>query len=53
MRFDVFLDALNLTNSAPYESVGSVLGTATTDSARDDCRSAPSSVGKEERRWPA
>jgi Carboxypeptidase regulatory-like domain/TonB-dependent Receptor Plug Domain len=27
-RFDVFLDALNLTNSAQYESVGSVLGTA-------------------------
>jgi hypothetical protein len=29
-RFDVFLDALNLTNSAQYESVGSVLGTALT-----------------------
>jgi hypothetical protein len=28
-RFDVFLDALNLTNSAQYESVASVLGTAT------------------------
>ena len=30
MRFDVFVDALNLTNSAQYESVGSSLGTATT-----------------------
>jgi len=28
IRFDVFLDALNLTNSAQYESVGSVLGTS-------------------------
>jgi hypothetical protein len=28
LRFDVFLDALNLTNSDQYESVGSVLGTA-------------------------
>jgi len=28
-RVDVFLDALNLTNRAQYESVGSVLGTAT------------------------
>jgi outer membrane receptor protein involved in Fe transport len=28
-RFDVFLDALNLTNSDQYESVGSSLGTAT------------------------
>jgi hypothetical protein len=27
-RFDVFLDALNLTNSAQYEAVGSVLGTS-------------------------
>jgi len=30
VRFDVFVDALNLTNSAQYESVGSSLGTATT-----------------------
>ena len=30
VRFDVFMDALNLTNSAQYESVGSSLGTATT-----------------------
>jgi len=30
VKFDVFLDALNLTNSAQYESVGSALGTATT-----------------------
>jgi hypothetical protein len=30
VRFDVFADALNLTNSAQYESVGSSLGTATT-----------------------
>jgi hypothetical protein len=30
MRFDVFVDALNLTNSAQYESVGSSLGTAAT-----------------------
>jgi len=30
LRFDVFLDALNLTNSDQFESVGSVLGTATT-----------------------
>ena len=29
VRFDVFLDALNLTNSAQYESVASSLGTAT------------------------
>lgn len=28
-RFDVFLDALNLTNRAQYESVASVLGTST------------------------
>ena len=29
MRFDVFGDLLNLTNSAQYESVASSLGTAT------------------------
>ena len=29
LRFDIFLDALNLTNSDQYESVGSSLGTAT------------------------
>jgi hypothetical protein len=29
VRFDVFVDALNLTNSAQYESVASSLGTAT------------------------
>jgi hypothetical protein len=29
LRFDVFMDALNLTNSAQYESVGSSLGTST------------------------
>jgi len=29
VRFDVFVDALNLTNSAQYESVGSSLGTST------------------------
>ena len=28
LRYDVFLDALNLTNSDQYESVGSVLGTS-------------------------
>ena len=28
VRFDVFMDALNLTNSAQYESVASSLGTA-------------------------
>ena len=28
VKFDVFLDALNLTNSAQYESVGSTLGTS-------------------------
>jgi hypothetical protein len=30
VRFDVFVDALNLTNSAQYESVASSLGSATT-----------------------
>jgi hypothetical protein len=30
LKFDVFLDALNLTNSAQFESVGSTLGTAAT-----------------------
>jgi hypothetical protein len=29
VRFDVFVDALNLTNSAQFESVGSSLGTST------------------------
>ena len=28
VRFDVFVDALNLTNSAQFESVGSSLGTS-------------------------
>ena len=28
IRFDVFLDALNLTNSDQYESVGSSIGTS-------------------------
>jgi len=28
VRFDVFLDALNLTNSDQFESVGSALGTS-------------------------